>query len=222
MKKWIALMLFALALAALTGCGAEKEAEIVEFGRYEQDGNAENGPEPIEWIVLRKEKDRTLLLSRYVIESMPYNELHAGDGISLMFWPDCTLRTWLNGEFMDMAFTPQARARIAETENKNIVENDFFYGEDPDTTDRVFLLSKEELESYYRDRRERRAVPTAYAAQNGVRVDNKGFCKWWTRSFSEEDHAYYVDAGGRLGKRGFYIYYYEESEIRPAIWIKSE
>ena len=128
-------MLFALALAVLAGCGAEKEAEIVEFGRYEQDGNAENGPESIEWIVLRKEKDRTLLLSRYVIESMPYNDMNAGDGISLMFWPDCTLRAWLNGEFMDMAFTPQERARIAETENKNIVENDFFYGEDPDTTD---------------------------------------------------------------------------------------
>ena len=49
---------------------------IVTFGRYEQDGNEENGPEGIEWIVLDVQDGKVLLLSKYGLEVKPYNTEH--------------------------------------------------------------------------------------------------------------------------------------------------
>ena len=46
---------------------------IVTFGRYEQDGNEENGPEEIEWIVLDVKDGRSLLISRYALDTVPYH-----------------------------------------------------------------------------------------------------------------------------------------------------
>ena len=37
--------------------------DTVVFGRYEQDNNMENGPEPIEWIVLNVDDGKALLLT---------------------------------------------------------------------------------------------------------------------------------------------------------------
>jgi len=222
MKKRIAVLLMIAAVAAaMAGCSGG-EIETVFFGRYEQDGIAENGAEPIEWIVAHKDEEKTLLIAKDVLELLPYNALAADDSISLVFWEGSTLREWLNGAFMETAFTPEERARIAETANKNIVENDFHYSEDPDTIDTAFLLSKEEAEEYLRGDNMRIARPSACALAKGARVDNKGNCKWWMRSFSEEDHAYYIDSAGKMGKRGFYIYYYDLAEVRPAIWLCNE
>ena len=49
---------------------------IVAFGRYEQDGNEENGPEEIEWVVLDVQDGKVLLLSKYGLEVKPYNTEH--------------------------------------------------------------------------------------------------------------------------------------------------
>ena len=37
----------------LLPCRAAEKGDTVTFGRYEQDNNPGNGPEPIDWIVLR-------------------------------------------------------------------------------------------------------------------------------------------------------------------------
>jgi len=152
----------------MAGCSGG-EIETVFFGRYEQDGIAENGAEPIEWIVAHKDEEKTLLIAKDVLELLPYNALAADDSISLVFWEGSTLREWLNGAFMETAFTPEERARIAETANKNIVENDFHYSEDPDTIDTAFLLSKEEAEEYLRGDNMRIARPSACALAKGAR-----------------------------------------------------
>lgn len=222
MAKLLPLLLFAV-LAA--GCTDEPiEMETMTFGSYEQDNDLKNGSEPIEWIVLAKDAEKTLLLSKDVIEFMPYNDMYAGkdDSISLIFWHDCTLRAWLNGEFLETAFTEEERGRIALCDHANVIENDFFFDAGTDTQDSVFLLSRDEAQQYLPDSRTRKAVPSAYALAKGVRVDNYGCCRWWLRSFSEEDHAYYIDKAGGMSKRGFYIYYYADSEIRPALWLYNE
>ena len=56
-KHGLPAILVLLALLAGTVCPVRAEqppetGSIVTFGRYEQDGNEENGPEPIEWTVL--------------------------------------------------------------------------------------------------------------------------------------------------------------------------
>ena len=75
---------------------------IVTFGHYEQDGNLDNGQEKIEWIVLDVQKERCLLLSRYCLDTKSYHS--KGKNIT---WKDCTLRKWLNHDFLNTAFVPQ-------------------------------------------------------------------------------------------------------------------
>ena len=76
MKKVISLVLL-LVLAASLGC-AQAEAlnnatvgSTVTFGNYEQgDGQA-----PIEWVVLDRQEDRALLLSKYALDAKPFHEV---------------------------------------------------------------------------------------------------------------------------------------------------
>ena len=65
MKKLIVVLLTcALAVADLcAACCEEQEIRVVTFGHYEQDNDPDNGPEPIEWIVLTQFGNHTLLLS---------------------------------------------------------------------------------------------------------------------------------------------------------------
>lgn len=53
--------------------GLVEEGEIIKFGKYEQDNNLENGKEDIEWIVLKAEKDRALVLSKFALDVQPYH-----------------------------------------------------------------------------------------------------------------------------------------------------
>ena len=48
----------------------------VEFGSYEQDGNTQNGPEPIEWDVAAAYEDGYLLVSRYILDGIPWDDAH--------------------------------------------------------------------------------------------------------------------------------------------------
>ena len=45
----------------------------VFFGTYEQDNNASNGKEDVEWLVLEKKDNRLLVVSQYGLDSQTYN-----------------------------------------------------------------------------------------------------------------------------------------------------
>ncbi len=136
--------------------------EIVTFGTYEQDNDPSGGAEPIEWIVLDAEEHRALLFSRCVLDAVPFDEKDR-----YVPWKSCTLRKWLNGEFYETAFSASERSLIAETK----LENDgFIYISKPvntDTTDKIFPLSKAELDAYIDVEGERYAEATPYAQNKG-------------------------------------------------------
>ena len=99
MKKIVPLiLLFALVVSvnfaqadALDSAPAE---EVYTFGNYEQGG----GQAPIEWIVLDRQEDRLLLLSKYTLDSKPFHEVEDRD----VTWADCTLRSWLKAAGVQM------------------------------------------------------------------------------------------------------------------------
>jgi hypothetical protein len=65
-------------------------------------------------------------------------------------WAESDLRAYLNGEFMSR-FSESDRARIAETLNEN-KDNQWWGAEGgADTSDRIFLLSLEEVVRYFGD-----------------------------------------------------------------------
>ena len=150
------------------------EEGYMVFGAYEQDGDLSNGPEPIEWEVLGEDGNGTFLASRYVLDVQPYNKDDAA-----VTWESCSLRSWLNNEFLDQAFTPGEQAVINSVMISN-PDNEYYETEGGNYTgDKIFLLSLEELIAHYSfnywsdefgtgDSQELIIPPTEYAKQQGV------------------------------------------------------
>ena len=87
---------------------------IITLGQYEQDNNEENGPEEIEWIVLDVKGEKCLLISRYALDVLPYNVEDKN-----ITWEKCSLRTWLNEDFLQEAFSEEERKLILNSEVDN-------------------------------------------------------------------------------------------------------
>lgn len=116
--------------------------DVVAFGQYNQDSLYEK--EPIEWIVLDKQDNKYLLLSKYILTCRDYHDIEEN-----VTWETCALRKWLNNTFLNTAFNQSEQSKIMTT---NIMNNDGI-GQDTvggnDTKDKVFLLSKEEVRKYF-------------------------------------------------------------------------
>ena len=93
------------------GTGSIKVGDIVTFGRYPQTAEGTDQT-PIEWIVLDydEKENKALLLSKYGLDVKPYNTEWTG-----ITWEKCTLRTWLNGEFLNKAFSAGEQSAILMT-----------------------------------------------------------------------------------------------------------
>lgn len=180
----------------------------VLFGAYEQDGNEENGAEPVEWLVLAydAETDCALLISRYALDAEPYNR-NNWSGIT---WSFCSLREWLNDDFIAAAFLEKEQQALTGTklENEDNEEYDTYGGND--TLDRVFLLSEDEAELYFAGDAERKCSPTLYAASRELETvteaDGTVRCDWWLRSpGSMSTYAADVLSDGTVYTRGDFV-----------------
>ena len=184
---------------------------IVKFGSYEQDNVTSNGEEDIEWKVLAKEKGKLLLISEYALDCKPYNEEYED-----VTWETSSIRRWLNGEFMRIAFTGAEQELIAEitVENSNNSEYGTKGGED--TNDKIFLLSVDEAEKYFASDEARDCALTAYAIANGA----SGF--WWLRSPGHgQDSAARVGSDGGVVTSGYNVDF-GSFAVRPALWVNLE
>ena len=191
-----------------------KVGDTVVFGSYEQDGNATNGAEAIEWVALAKEGDKTLLVSRYALDCQPYNTSRTS-----VTWEDCTLRSWLNGFFLSTAFTEGEQALIDDTHVTNADNGEYDTPGGNPTVDKVFLLSIGEVEKCFSSDGDRACTVTAHAKDQGAQTDGNGGCSWWLRSPGfDSDLAAHVDSGGYVDADGWFVgsdYY----AVRPALWV---
>ena len=143
-----------------------KIGETIEFGNYPQD---KDGTEkPIGWIVMKKEGNQVLLLSKYVLDAKSYNE-----GWGDVTWETSDIRQWLNNEFYTTAFNKSEKVKI----QTSLIKNEY-----NDTEDKVFLLSEKEAETLFSNDDERIAKATGYAEKSGVYVNEKKESVWWLRS----------------------------------------
>ena len=91
-----------------------EEPETVLFGSYEQDGDAANGKEPIEWLVLARDGDKALLLSKYALDHQSFMPFY--EPVTEPFtWESCSLRQWLNSTFLNAAFSAEEQRRLLTT-----------------------------------------------------------------------------------------------------------
>lgn len=226
MRKRLISILAVLSLLAALCTGAAFAADetenpsnyeigdIVTYGGYEQDGFYSNGEETIEWIVIARDRDNhALLLSRYCLDALPYNE-DGGD----VTWEDSSIRAWLNGEFLESAFGGDPNGFICTAECRT---KDGRSGTDggENTTDRIFLLAVDEVTQYFPKESSRRAPVTEYAKEQGAEYDKNGNGWWWLRTPGKtQDMAAGVHTAGGVNYDGRDV---DRTDlcIRPALWL---
>ena len=228
--KRIAAMLLVLSLlaavpAALAGTEGpgeyESHAETVAFGRYEQDNNPDNGPEPIRWLVLEEKDGKRLLFAKDLLDKHRYNEKYGN-----ITWAECDLRTWLNSDFLQTAFTEEEQAAILLTDVDNSPAQshpDYRTTSGEDTQDRIFLISYAEAMKYFADNESRRAAPTDYAIARGVKIDSyyeidgRKCGMWWLRSAGHDQ--YRVSMSYFPGILNYSYATKDVVGIRPMLWV---
>ena len=222
-------------MIAAAAAAAARDAKFavgnyVSFGKYPQT-KAGNDATPIEWLVLARDGDKALLISRYGLDAQPYNTDYTS-----VTWETCTLRTWLNGTFYNKAFSSAEQAAILTTNvdnSKNQCYSGWSTSGGNNTQDKVFLLSYAEANKYFgvtydnSSNTKSRVAPTAYTIAQGAWMSSSSKTAdsiyagwWWLRSPGcNQDYAALVYAGGSL-------YYYsvddDSGSVRPALWVNIE
>ena len=192
-----------------------KVGDYVFFGAYEQDNNTSNGKEYVEWLVLEIKDGKALVISKYALDCQQYNT-----SCTDVTWETCTLRKWLNNNFINSAFTADEKAMIPMVTVSADKNPDYSTKPGNATQDQVFLLSITEANKYFNSDSARQCKPTEYAVAGGAYVgSSNGNCWWWLRSPGlYQDGAASVDIGGGVGVSGNYVYR-ADGAVRPALWI---
>ena len=195
--------------------------EIVTFGAYEQDNNTSNGKEAIEWTVLDKDGMSLLLVSKYALDCQRYNTSYTD-----VTWESCSLRKWMNGTFLNNAFSAEEQSQIQNTNVSADKNPEYSTNPGNATTDKVFLLSITEAEKYFTSDESRVCAPTAYAMSRGAwtsdsykTASGEATCWWWLRSPGDTQYfATSVNCVGSVGDGGHPVYIADDC-VRPAMWI---
>lgn len=180
----------------------------VHFGRFpfEADGTVKS----IEWRILNHDPVKVLLISEYGIDARPFHDEYTKSG-----WNSCTLRKWLNGEFMETSFDDEERALVLTRHNENNIG--------PATDDKAFLLSVDEAQRYFKENSDRRCRPSPYALKQGA-FESGGYGWWWLRSISSNS---LWCAAGVLSKGCIDDDYFADADVndilvRPALLLSLE
>ena len=215
-QKTLKLAALVLLLSLFTvGCSTQKQSDksgkqaetvnidfknssvesIITFGIYKE--------KPIEWILLNKQFDKALLITK---ESVEQDAFHTDE--SYPTWENSTIRTWLNEDFYNSAFNDAERGIIRKSQNtsitnlrKMVVKREY---ETITTSENVFLLSYDEALTY------RPYLP----------VDQYGFS--WIRDTSILGTCA-IDCSENENGKTIYLFdemkAKEKNNIHPAIWV---
>lgn len=201
-----------------------KVGDSIVLGKYEQDYDESNGNEDVEWIVLSNEDNKVLLLSKYILDGDDFDSSYSAN------WKDCSLRSWMNNEFLSEVFSAKEQSLIS------LYRHDY-----KEVEDYVFLLSCEEAQQYLPNEKDRQAFLTEHAKHSATYNKELNTGAWWLRTRgSDSGYAAYISVDGYISEKGAEItggtLYREEEKvngslslsgewrgtflgIRPAVWI---
>ena len=152
---------------------------------------------PIRWRVIDERGRMRMLLAEEAVTCRPYNDLPTDTS-----WRECSLREWLNGAFLNEAFTPLERSKITAVRVENPRNAKYFTNAGLNTMDRVYVLSAPEAEKYLPDDADRALGDW-----------------WWLRTLgSNLFSAVAVYNDGTLYDFGIHVHY-ENGGVRPVLWV---
>ena len=163
----------------------------VSFGSYQG--------APIRWRVVDISGRMRMLLAEDVVLERAYNERRVDS-----WWQSVTLRKYLNGPFLQEAFSPEERRMILNTRRTNECNEQFYTNGGSVTMDKVFVLSKRELDAYLPEGED----------------DGRALGKWWWLRTPGDNllAVTAVDADGSVYMHGINVNY-TNGGVRPAMWI---
>jgi hypothetical protein len=178
--------------------------EKIQFGNYMDS--------PIIWRVLRKDNNSIFMLSEYALDNRCFNDEYTN-----ITWEDCSLRKWLNNEFLSESFSGHERDLILPTKHG---ENGYI--------DFVFCLNIGECLKYLPNPEDRVCYISEYLKSKSEHKwsykDNR--CIWWLRSMAYHfSSAIYVEYDGWLNPYSNECIGNDVDDwrmlVRPAIIIKN-
>lgn len=201
--------------------GGADVGDTVTFGTYEQNNNYSDGNESIEWVVIDKQEDKIMVVSKYIIAEQPFNTTNEGH----ISWENCTLRKWLNNDFLNEAFSGAEKNLITDT---TVFSTEYLVvGATYSTTDKVFLLSENERNMLSSVDALKGIVTESVialfsdAANSDVANINPSNFEplWWLRTTWEYADDPCASVVYRVDYDGWTYAVEENAGVRPAMWI---
>lgn len=194
--------------------------DTVTIGCFEQDNNFDNGPEPIEWVVIEVIENKALLMSKKGLAWAAYSTRFED-----VTWENSSLRMWLNGEFVANVFSEEEKTAIVKKQvdcSENSGNKKWNSNAGNSTMDEVFLLSYSEEEKLVAEFLFSTCEPTKSAESQGASIGwfTTG-ASWWLRSpGTNAKSAAYVSSHGGKGDNSEKVT--QPFLVRPVIWINLE
>ena len=179
------------------------------------------------WEILKIQDDKLLIIWMDETISAPYH-----DQLEDVKWENCTLRKWLNNGFIQSHFTTAEQEKILPCTHNTVMNPNISRGNqfprrfaskvnddsnsktknpgDVTTTDKVFLLSENELQEF--------KPGDQYISSRGKMLTS---WDWWLRSPAKGNIASCARHDSDYG--GYYLSsssINERLEVRPALWLK--
>ena len=188
---------FSLDIKPLSKCEGNI-GEIVDFGEIDNIA--------ITWKILDNRNGKLLLLCTHGIANKPFSNTSSGNSKKVS-WNNCSLRKWLNVDFIANYFVGQEKWLIPSKDKNNFqtpVENE-------ENTDKVFLLSAKEAKTFLKD--------VDYHVKLHPKCSSVGSEFWWLRSSGKFDNFIQgvLEKNNSIDEIGNLVY--KPNIVRPAIWI---
>ena len=236
--------------AKITTCASMVGSYIDNFGNQQQYSYSDGSiivnekteyflVEPIKWRILSNNNDEYLILTEYLLDASffcetEYDRLIDNQTIHPNNYKYSNIREFINGEFVDMAFTNLQFASIKTVE----IDNSAYAGMQDDdkyacanTFDRVFLLSQREANDInygFNDDNSRCAKVTDFALARGAWMSTdpqyQGNGHWWLRTplaWTPSNNAHSVREYGTIMNSYEYFDFATKNLIalRVACWV---
>lgn len=186
--------------------------DCIFLGAYEQDNITYNGKEAIEWLVLEKEDNKLFVISKSILECKPLNTYNTS-----VTWETCTLRGWLNNEFVNTTFSACEKALIPTvTVSADKIE---YYDTQPgnSTQDKIFVLSVTEFHEYEQLLETIGWSITDYVSAHGLYYYGESWLR--TPGESQDQFATLFKSVDSIGCYGNGCPVDMGYGVRPAMWI---
>lgn len=215
------------------------EYDCIYFGNYWQedtnkDGNADKNDDktPVKWRVLSVNGDDAFIMADRCLDYMPYNKIYSD-----VTWETCDIRKWLNQEFYNVLCDENEKKAVKDTYVNNSVNMNVELKKGNDTTDKIYLLSFNDMisddygfpERSYMGTVLRHAGNTDYAHEIRSLCEDNHFyigIQWLLRDQKDNKDIYISDdgiiyGGYNIGERGYYIRPAMHIDLSQDVWSRA-